>query len=304
MKLLEQYAENGYVIVPDLIPHARIDRLAAALERFKHGRRPYWSESIHKWILPSLDDQGFMLESMENFTRLWFSNGMKDAGYDILLSAEINDVLRELKPGSNEFVHWLNHLFDKSTGSNDHIDNWYLDTDPAGELVGAWVALEDIHPDSGTFRLFPKTHLNPAMQALWPMEHNAFVKHCAGLAKKFEPLAVVIKKGTVVFFHPFILHGATDQIDPLYSRKSVTSHYIPFGCLRKEREVIAETPEARLQREMKQARKLKGRPIAVSHTLHDELVFNTAGLASFAKSLVFGQSPVVMDMKRRSLADN
>ena len=99
------------MIVPGLIPHSKIDALTAALERFKHGRRPYWSESIHKWILPPLDDKGFMTESMENFTRLWFSNGMKDAGYDIVLGSEINDVLRQLKPGQSEFVHWLNHFF-------------------------------------------------------------------------------------------------------------------------------------------------------------------------------------------------
>ena len=85
MKLLEQYQQEGYVIVPDLIPHAKIDLLLERLERFKHGRRPYWSESIHKWILPGLDDKGFMVESMENMTRLWFSGGLNDAANELLL---------------------------------------------------------------------------------------------------------------------------------------------------------------------------------------------------------------------------
>jgi phytanoyl-CoA hydroxylase len=303
MELVEQYQENGYVIVPDLIPHAKIDLLVDRVERFKRGRRPYWSESIHKWILPELDDHGFMIESMEQFTRLWLSGGLAQAGNNVVLSAEINDVLRQLKPGHNEFIHWLNHLFYRSTGSVDHIDNWYLDTDPAGELVGAWVALEDIHPDSGAFRVFPKSHKLPGLAQLWSLDHVSFIKHCAGLAAKLEPLPIIIKKGTVVFFHPFILHGAVDQRDPRYSRRSVTAHYIPYGSLKKERYQQKDPPPVRLAREMKKARKLKDYPIAVSHSWRDEAQFNFGGLTSYAKSLVFGRTPIEMDMKRRAWVD-
>src|SRR5690348_8099246 len=119
MDLIEQYNRDGYIIVPDLIPHAKVDRLVERLERFKQGRRPFWSESIHKWILPKLDERGYMVESMENFTRLWFSGGLNDAGNDIVLGPEINGILRKLRPDRQEFVHWLNHMFDRSTGSID-----------------------------------------------------------------------------------------------------------------------------------------------------------------------------------------
>ena len=59
MDLLDHYESEGYVIVPDLMPHAKIDRLVERLEWFKRGRRPFFSESIHKWMLPELDDRGF-----------------------------------------------------------------------------------------------------------------------------------------------------------------------------------------------------------------------------------------------------
>ncbi|MCZ8098688.1 MAG: hypothetical protein O9972_12300, partial [Burkholderiales bacterium] len=75
MDLLDRYETDGYVIVPDLMPHAKIDRLIERMERFKRGRRPFWSESIHTWMLPELDERGFSVQSMENFTRLWFSKG-------------------------------------------------------------------------------------------------------------------------------------------------------------------------------------------------------------------------------------
>lgn len=303
MNLLEQYDQEGYVIVPDLIPHAKIDKLVDSLERFKRARRPYWSESIHKWILPELDDRGFMVESMENLTRLWFSCGLNTAANDILLGTEINGILKQIKPEREKFVHWLNHLFDRSTGSIDHTDNWYLDSDPAGDLIGSWVALEDIHPDSGAFRLFPRSHKMSIMPELWSLDHASFIKRCAELADSLEAKPVVIKKGTVAFFHPYLLHGAVDQRDPRYSRKSITGHYLPYGCLRKERDDQPGTAQDRLQKEMREARTIGDLPIMVTHTLRDEVAFNLRGVASYAKTMVFGQTPVTMDMKRRAWAN-
>ena len=46
---------------------------------------------------------------------------------------------------------WQNMFFDKSVGTVDHFDSWYLDTDPPGSLIGAWFALEDIDGKGGTF---------------------------------------------------------------------------------------------------------------------------------------------------------
>ena len=44
-------------------------------------------------------------------------------------------------------------------------------------------------------------------------------------------------------------------------------------------------------------------PIMVTHTLRDEVAFNLRGVASYAKTMVFGQTPVTMDMKRRAWAN-
>jgi phytanoyl-CoA hydroxylase len=303
MDLLDHYQQEGYVIVPDLIPHAKIDTLVERFERFKRGNRPFWSESIHTWMRPELDDKGFLVQSMENFTRLWFSGGLNEAGKDILLGTELRDVMRQLSPGNSEFVHWLNHMFDRSTGSIDHIDNWYLDSDPPGQLIGAWIALEDIHPDSGPFRLFPRSHLLPGLEDLWKLDHDAFIKHCAGLTRQLEPFYAIIKKGTVVFFTPFLLHGAVDQRDPRYSRKSVTGHYLPYGVVRRERFVQTEPIEVRREREMAMARTLGGRPIPVTHSLRDEIRFNVRGMTSYAKALMTGRRKVGMDMRRRSYSE-
>ena len=47
-------------------------------------------------------------------------------------------------------------LFDKSTGTIDHADTWYLDTKPRGKMIAAWIALEDIKNQLEDFLYIPK----------------------------------------------------------------------------------------------------------------------------------------------------
>jgi phytanoyl-CoA hydroxylase len=303
MDLADYYDTHGYVIVPDLVPHAKIDRLLSSLERFKARRLPYYSQTIHNWVRPEVEEHGFMVDSMQNFTRLMFSAGLREAGNDILLGPEIRDTLRRIKPGSQDFVQWLNMLFDRSTGTVDHVDNWYLDTDPSGGLVAAWVALEDIHEDAGPFRVYPGTHKRPEMAALEPLDHDTFVKRCAELARTAEPQPALLRKGTVLFWHPLLLHGAGTLRNPKYSRKSLTSHYLPYGSMKKERDQPVGTPEqaaVRLERELAQVRSVANHPIRVSHSARTELMFNLRGLARFAKNQLRGRVAVEMDMRRQS----
>ena len=54
---------------------------------------------------------------------------------------------------------YQNMIFDKSTSTVDHIDSYYLDTIPAGELVGVWIALEGI-TGQGELSEFIPDHIN------------------------------------------------------------------------------------------------------------------------------------------------
>ena len=85
--------------------------------------------------------------------------GLSKAGREILQSKEILDALRKIS-NYKDFCMWQNMFFDKSTGTIDHIDTWYLDTHPMGDLVGAWIALEDINGEGGVFHVYPKSHLS------------------------------------------------------------------------------------------------------------------------------------------------
>jgi phytanoyl-CoA hydroxylase len=300
----DYYTENGYVIFDGLIPHDKIDRVLQALSAFKKARYPYYSQSIHTWLQPEIDSSGFMVESMENFTKLWFNAGLKKSGNDILLGHEICDALKSINPGFANFVQWQNMLFDRSTGTVEHYDSWYLDTYPAGFLTAAWIALEDIDERSGAFRVFPKSHRDFARNQLNDVTHDGFVEACAVYAKEHEFKLALLKKGSVLFWHPSLIHGALNQQQPGFSRKSLTSHYYPLGSAKKgfERIDISNTPRTLLKKMYMACQgpvKKDGNAI-YSEATNLNLIRYNMGLLKFAKNKLLNMSRASMDMRRKS----
>ncbi len=159
VNIKKKYETNGYVIFKSLIPEYKIEKVLNALFDFKKANKLYYSQSEHNWrkIKNDLDEYGLLECSFENFTDLPWAKELSKAGRDILQSKEILQCLQKISD-YKEFCMWQNMFFDKSTGTVDHIDTWYLDTDPMGSLIGTWVALEDIDGSGGEFHIFPKSH--------------------------------------------------------------------------------------------------------------------------------------------------
>lgn len=299
----QAFDADGYVVVHKLIDVARVDLVLQALQRFKRAAHPYYAQTIHTWIRPQIDAHGFMVESMENFTRLFFNAGLADAGNDILLGPEVLRVLRQLDPRHEHFALWQNMLFDRSTGTIDHQDSWYLDTVPRGHLLAAWVALEDIEPGSGPFHVYPGSHRLIDAHAMARLSHAEFAAHCAVVARTMPMEQALLSKGSVLFWHPWTLHGASRQTDATRSRKSLTAHYYPIGTARQHNgRAIASDPVGharQLAGDLLLTRHIGPRPIPVGYSWMSQCKFNLGGLLRYATNRVSGRVPVAMDMRRR-----
>lgn len=303
--LQNRFAEAGYVVIHQLIADHKIERLLSELEQFKQQALYYYSQSIHDWITPELDDEGFLIESMENFTQLYWAKGLAEAGNHILLSEEIHQVLQSLQ-GNQAFALWQNMLFDRSTGTVDHQDSYYLDTHPKGQLIGAWVALEDIHEESGAFHVYPKSHQSINPDVFESVRHQDLIDSFSELTQHITKKPLLLKKGDVIFWDSRLIHGAQSQINPRYSRKSITAHYFPLGVerifSRKHREDQEPIKYIRpLEVDRKHIRFIDQHPIAVGYSAWEQCKYNAKGywarlMKLFNKSASYRQ----FDMKRRS----
>jgi len=288
-----------------VIPDKKIDALLDSLHKFKSLRLPYYSQPIHNWVWPEIDAMGLMQESMENFTNLFISAGLNKTGIDILLSHEIEQCLKTIHPEFNKFILWQNMLFDRSTGTVDHYDSWYLDTMPKGYLTGVSIALEDIAEESGPFRYYPNSHLEFANLKLEKLNHTQFLEQIKIYAENNEYKTALLNKGDILLWHPFLIHGSLSQVKPEFSRKSLTAHYYPLGVSRKnnDKRVLSSSLKVKISNALSAfiyPNQFDDYPIYSGHSKIHLIKFNLKGIYQIIKNSIKNQYLVKMDMRRDS----
>ncbi|XWK88891.1 MAG: phytanoyl-CoA dioxygenase family protein [Phormidium sp.] len=228
----EYFNLSGYVVIENLLSHSNIQNFLKVYEQIKHSKLfVFFSQDTHLPIQPKLTPEGFIENSMLNpaSLKLWpsFSRSIEEC----LVAESVTEVLSTLS-GRSSHVMMQNMFFDKSTGTVEHQDHYYLDSDPAGNMIAAWYALEDIHKDAGCFFVLPGSHKGRVLErnnATNFSDHDTFVKQTKALIDegKYEYRSFPLKKGDVLFWHPYTIHGAYNNADPHFSRKSLTAHYYP-----------------------------------------------------------------------------
>ena len=239
-EIKEHYYSQGYVVVKDILNHENIDNFIQQYHKIKYNKLfVYYSQSLHLPLRPKITPEGFIEESMERVGDLRFFPEFSKSVLNCLIDRQISNVLSIIS-GLSKHTLWQHMFFDKSTGTVEHQDHYYLDTDPPGSLIGAWYALEDIHPKSGCFFVIPGSHkglvIDPkcstsnieGIEALIP-EHEKMRKEIMNLIQEqeYEYKAFPLNKGDVLFWHPNTIHGAYKNENPDYSRKSFTAHFYP-----------------------------------------------------------------------------
>ena len=136
--------------------------------------------------------------------------------------------------------------FPKGTQQKIHSDAVHFDTLPErGLMTAAWVALEDIHPDSGPLVYYPGSHLYP----LWDMDElgvrqeilntrtevNDYLIYERRLQEAIQKLGLQasfapMKKGDTLIWAANLLHGGSKVNDPTRTRKSQVTHYFLTGA--------------------------------------------------------------------------
>ena len=239
------YDENGYVIAKSLIQEELIDKVLTDLEKCKQGSRIYFTQSTHSWVrFSNLTEEGFLAESIQTPTKQISAGPLRKSVENLIVSKSLSEKLSLLSGGFDKFVVWQNMLFDKSTGTVDHSDTWYLDTMPEGLMIAVWIALEDIHEDAGRFFVIPKSNKlkleqNSSEKISDHYEYAKFIDDYVNSKKLFR-YAPPLKKGDVLFWHPNTIHGSFSQVSSSKSRKSITCHYHPLGIGRKNQNSVSD----------------------------------------------------------------
>lgn len=154
-------------------------------------------------------------------------------------------------------LHWIRLLMErepkplqtitshKGSEQGVHSDSIHMTTYPLGYLSAAWIAFEDIHPDSGPLVFYPGSHRLPYVFSKdVGISESEFQREGYRTYKdRYEPhIRSVIeergleahhfhaRKGDVLIWHANLLHGGSKRRNLQLSRKAVVCHFFVKGA--------------------------------------------------------------------------
>lgn len=208
-----EWQETGVVHLPEFLPSSLIESYCAVREKVPSTNG--WNTPIPYMRIPQLKDIALYPPLMQTLEAL--------IGGPMGLHLNLTG--------------WV------STERNWHQDG-YLNPEHVGSHYAAvWMALDDIHPDSGPFEYVPGSHqwgmmtrakiwekLTPTERTspAWPKiaekilnaPCNEEIQNRGATVTQFIP-----KKGDVLIWHPRLLHRGSEPKSPGMVRKALINHY-------------------------------------------------------------------------------
>jgi phytanoyl-CoA hydroxylase len=244
--LKQFFLREGYAVVHNVVPKALCAQATRAFEqqvkpsqdyfiRHESGRFEQHVFTEHGFMkYPIMNIQDLTARRYADFTRL---------GLEILTNENIRAIMRELFDEPGRAIHTM--YFDGNQRTWPHRDSHYIDAEKIGQMVGVWVAAEDIHAGAGRFYIYGGSHRlsTPAAFGLDNMDPNSReYKEATGkfaAASGLPLVAPALEQGDVILWSSLTIHGSLETTEPSRSRKSFTAHYVPqsqhFLDLRKHR---------------------------------------------------------------------
>ncbi len=211
---LLQWSSNGFLHIKQHFSEQQVDEVNNAVD-----------ELIHQKHLPITHDNKVMFGYKHSSV---IKQIMQDGGLMKLLSFILD----------KEVVPFQTLNFVKGSGQRAHSDSIHMTTYPLGYLIAAWIALEDIHPDSGPLFYYRGSHKLPYLLNDDFENYSTRLKLGNKQYSDYEDMTEEIlarnqftkevflpKKGDVLIWHANLIHGGMPVANPSLTRKSMVVHY-------------------------------------------------------------------------------
>lgn len=230
--LQQRFSDEGYVVLREAIPHEQIDAVLHAQRASRHNPLMIFrGQGVVGYERARWNRYGHMVRSIHNPHLLGFAPKLSRSIHKLVFSSAVAASL-DACTGIHKWVNWQTMLFDRSVGTELHLDTWFLDTEPRGHVIGLWFALEDITTESGPFVLYSRSQslqVSTEMQGLSQLKDRTAQLQDALKQAGMEPKALLLRKGDLVLWNSLVAHGSELPTSMEATRKSVTAHFYPYG---------------------------------------------------------------------------
>lgn len=207
------WSDNGFVILNDFFSEDRIDLVNSEVERLEREGKTKWK-----------------------YGRIMFAIHESETLYDIATDDQLQKILGLLLDKEVELFQSLNFI--KGSQQRSHSDSIHMTTFPYGNLIAAWIALEDITEENGPLHYYPGSHKLPYIMnedlgnqgnslMLGQKDYSSYEDKIEELIRDsgLEKKIFLANKGDVFIWHANLIHGGEKLKDPSSTRKSMVLHY-------------------------------------------------------------------------------
>ncbi len=244
---LGQYAVDGYMTFELGLPASVYDDIEATVDRLWQEKR---DDIVYAYDGPlrRMSEANEAVERRPPYRIMGLETHCQGA-MDLYLNATIVGYLRlifEERPIATQSIY-----FQFGSRQQLHRDPVHVYMDPPSHLAAAWVALEDIDPDSGPLTYVPGSQKLPYFQfepGVYRFDHYAHTGEDANRMAAFEEKQArdaglvaqpfLPKKGQVLIWHHSLLHGGSPGNDQV-TRKSFVVHYTSMQFYEASRQSIS-----------------------------------------------------------------
>ncbi len=235
---LLRFLDRGYLTFTlDLDPRVVAD-VEASVERLWQERPPTVACAYHSQLRPF--DQVEPRKARRPSYRIADLHSFSQGALELYLDRQIFDWV-ELIFGQKA-VATQSLYFEYGSQQRLHRDPVFVHHTPPSHLLAAWVALEDIHPDSGPLLHVAGSHrlpyyqfepgefrFDPARQGYAEEQAMEEFLEVTCRERGLEAVPFTPRLGEALIWHASLIHGGSRPRDPDRTRKSFVVHYATFG---------------------------------------------------------------------------
>jgi len=224
---IEQFVNDGFLVVPDLITPQEIEELKVDTVAIARGKYP--NESIAP--APEGQKDAELLQSILCIHQPHYISPVMEK---YVSHPQICGVLSQIVAA--HLAHWdgsvkcmQSMLFVKPPGFQGqawHQDEIYIPTRDRS-LCGAWIAMDDATIENGCLWVIPGSHRSGY---LYPQHAHNNLDEFDVSAESYgfdesDEIPVEVKSGTVIFFNGHLLHRSRKNRSDIY-RRVLVNHYM------------------------------------------------------------------------------
>lgn len=246
---LAHFAEHGFVVLDLEPPAAAFEDIEADVDRAWRDKPPdlAYASGGPARRFPTADEA----RDRRRGSRIHDLHSHCAPALDLYLDPVIHDTARLILGRDAVAIQSLYFQF----GSEQilHRDPVVVPTGAPLRLLAAWIALEDIHPDSGALVYVPGSHRLPYYEfapGVYEYDGRTMGAAEAAAATAFddeqarrhglEPRLFTPRRGQALIWHASLRHGGSPVRDPARSRKSFVVHFSTAGTYPTRSLTVAE----------------------------------------------------------------